>query len=891
LSTDSPMRLPPLRQCRRRPAVTPALPISRPAAATPASGDVRRARHRGLSTKLYAWASLVLAALAIQVAGSIFVAGAIRATGDRLVRHNLDAITLAGRWHEVLTGHRHLIETTSGVEHADELAPRAAARRDGVRQLHELIQLAAGSGATLPRVLRTLAEFDLTGAAVLEQAQTLLAERARTGAADPTAIQRSLRVFAVAAARLAEDVWQWRREHQNDAKLAAANMFATVDTAARWAVIGGLATAAVAMLSLLVLSGAVGRLDAITAIILRLARHEPDIAIPDRDDRGPIGDIARAVAILADDVRELERRGIAETQTSQLLDAALNSMIQGLASTGADGRLRIWNDRFATILGLPDRSLRLGMTVREALAGCHDNAAGALAPPPEPPAGEPQPASHQSIVALDRALVIRAHWVRMRDGGWLGTFDDITRLQRTEAQLVHLTQHDALTDLPNRTALRDAVTRAAAHLSAAASRTDTPLAVLSVNLDRFRAVNDSLGHEAGDALLRQAAERLRLHVRAEDTIARVGADSFAIVQTTVAHASGTVAFANRLIEILSEPYTVADAMVVVGASVGIAVPGLGPIDAEALLRNADLARQHARRDGGGTVRLFAPEMDAAAQERRLLELDLRQALERGEFELHYQPLVAVHSRRICAFEALLRWHHPDRGMVRPDLFIPLAEEVGLIWSIGDWVLTRACAEAAGWPKDVGVAVNLSPVQFTRGGLVEQVQAAIAQAGIAPDRLELEITERVLLRDSADTLATLHRLRALGVRISLDDFGTGYSSLSYLRSFPFDKIKIDKSFVHGLDAGPSGAGESEAIVRAIAGLGHSLGIATTAEGVETVAQLDALVADGCTEMQGYLFSPPRPASEVAGLLAVADSWPAWAAPATLPPSEPRRQRAR
>ncbi len=567
-------------------------------------------------------------------------------------------------------------------------------------------------------------------------------------------------------------------------------------------------------------------------------------------------------------------------------------------TTDAGGRLQIWNNRFAAMLEPPDGAgpqqlpapgLHAGMTIRNALARCHHSVAAlALAPPTEQQAN-----THQSIVVRDRAVVIRAHWVRMRDGGWLGTYEDITRIQRNEARLIHLARHDLLTDLPNRIVLREAVARAAVGLAHGIT-----FAVLSVNLDRFRTVNGTLGHEAGDALLREAATRLQRQVRTGDTVARIGADSFAIVQTALAEPVSPESFAQRLIEVLSEPYAVDNATVIVGASVGIALPAPGldqaPVDADALLRNADLARQQARQDGGGAVRFFAPQMDTNAQERRLLEIDLRQALERREFELHYQPLISVHSRRISGFEALLRWHHPVRGMVRPDMFIPLAEEVGLIAAIGEWVLRRACAEAARWPEGISVAVNLSPLQFTRDGLVEQVQSAIAEAGIAPQRLELEITERVPLRENTDTLATLHRLRALGVRISMDDFGTGYSSLSYLRSFPFDKIKIDKSFGHGMDAGSAGTGESEAIVRAIAGLGMSLGIATTAEGVETVAQLNALVADGCTEMQGYLFSPPRPAGEVARLLAAADSWPGATDAASKPagtketPLDPSRQ---
>ena len=834
-----------------------------------------------VSAKLCTVALLLVAALAFQAGGSFHVAGRLMATADRRAHESVDATVRAGRLQEALASHRRVIERAATANQLRDVVVLVAAHREGVQHLHALLQReATGSAeadATQRRLLHHLVEIELTGGAVLDAALALQSDPPALGtpglgilAVDPAALQRSLQVFAVVASRVGEDVEQLRHERwraaEDEAEAEAEKMFHTVDGMARWAAIAGLATTALGLLGLLVLRGVLRQIDGITGAVLRVARHEHDIVIPSRGDPGPIGDIARAVAMLADDVRELERRGIAQAETSHLLDAALNSMTQGLVTTDTAGRLQVWNQRFAGILGLPEGTLCAGMAIRDALARCHDSMATALAPPVEP-----QASSYQSIVALDRSLVLRTHWIAMRDGGWLGTFDDITRIQRTEAELVHLARHDALTNLPNRAALREMVDRAVARV-----RFGTPFAVLSVNLDRFRAVNDALGHEAGDALLRLAAERLRLHVRSSDTIARIGADSFVIVQTTITLPASPAVFAHRLIEVLSEPYDVADATVVVGASIGIALAGLGAIDTDALLRNADLAGEHARQDGcqngGGAVRFFAPEMDTNIQERRVLEIDLRQALERGEFELHYQPLISVRSRRICAFEALLRWHHPERGMVMPDAFIPLAEEVGLIVSIGEWVLRRACVEASGWPDDISVAVNLSSVQFARDGLVEQIQAAIDDAGIAPSRLELEITERVLLRENADTLTTLHRLRALGVRISMDDFGTGYSSLSYLRSFPFDKIKIDKSFVHALDGGPGDTGESEAIVRAITGLGHSLGIATTAEGVETVAQLNILVAEGCNEIQGYLFSPPRPAGDIARLLAASSGWP-------------------
>jgi diguanylate cyclase (GGDEF)-like protein len=723
------------------------------------------------------------------------------------------------------------------------------------------------AGATvLERVRRTLDEFDLTARAVLEHP------------AGPSAARRA---FAIAAGRLADDVRQWRATRWQIAQAAAAELRQVVDGVVQWAMLAGITAMLVGLAAAAALWAVVRRLGGITGAILRLSRHEPDVAIPGRADPGPVDDMARAVAALARDVHELERREEAQAQTRQLLDAALNSMVQGLVTLDRAGTLQVWNRRLAVLLRLPDDLLRPGIALAAVLAVCPDGAAAALAPPVDATAE-----GHQGVVALGNAQVLRAQWVRMGDGGWLGTFEDITRQHRSEARLVHLARHDALTDLPNRAALREAIARAMTQARQSGAHGESVVAVHSVNLDRFRAVNESLGHEVGDALLRQAAERLRRAARAGDTSARIGADGFAVVQTVTAQPAnaqpaGAEAFAHRLIAVLSAPYEIGNTTVVVGASIGIALadpeaaapdPAEVAHGADILLRNADLARQRARADGGGTACFFEPEMDEQARARRDLEIDLRQALERDEFDLHYQPLVSVRTRRISGFEALLRWRHPQRGMVRPDIFIPLAEEVGLIGTIGDWVLRRACAEAAGWPEEVSVAVNLSPLQFARDGLVEQVEAAIAEAGLAPSRLELEITERVLLRESADTLAILHRLRGLGVRISMDDFGTGYSSLSYLRSFPFDKIKIDKSFVHGLDAGADD-GEADAIVRAIAGLGRSLGIATTAEGVETVAQLNALVADGCTEMQGYLFSPPRPAAEVAGLLAAAHAWPA------------------
>jgi diguanylate cyclase (GGDEF)-like protein len=412
--------------------------------------------------------------------------------------------------------------------------------------------------------------------------------------------------------------------------------------------------------------------------------------------------------------------------------------------------------------------------------------------------------------------------------------------------------HDTLTGLPNRVLLNE-------HLEQALARVKRGEIVAThiFDLDHFKTVNDTLGHPTGDKLLTMAADRLRTLVRETDTIARMGGDEFAIVQVGIAQPADATSLAQRIIAVVSEPYDIDGHQVVIGASVGIAV---GPNDGtttEQIIRNADLALYRAKGDGRGTYRFFEPEMDAQMQARRELESDLRKALSANEFELHYQPVVDLASNEISGLEALIRWRHPSKGMVAPNMFIPLAEEIGLIIPLGEWVLRQACATAALWPAQLKIAVNLSPAQFRSPGLLQAIVGALAASGLAPDRLELEITEAILLQDSEATLAMLYSLRELGVRIAMDDFGTGYSSLSYLQSFPFDKIKIDRSFVRDI-AESTG---SLNIVRAVAALAKGLGMTATAEGVETAEQLDTIRAEGCTEMQGYLFSRPLPACEI------------------------------
>jgi diguanylate cyclase (GGDEF)-like protein/PAS domain S-box-containing protein len=457
---------------------------------------------------------------------------------------------------------------------------------------------------------------------------------------------------------------------------------------------------------------------------------------------------------------------------------------------------------------------------------------------------------------IDLAIYSR-HLVYSERAAVLLALMDITERKRAEARLVFLAQHDGLTGLPNRNLLRQQMDEILLHRRRSAEK----VAVLVLGLDSFKSVNDTLGHGIGDKLLRGVAKRLRSTVREEDTVARLNSDEFAIVQAGLARPEDAVLLAKRLLEAVSDPFMLDGHSVIVGVTIGMAMaPGDGD-DSEKLLKNADMALTRAKNESRGTFGFFEAGMDARAQVRRRIETDLRDAIQNDVLRPFYQPLVDLSSGRITGCEALVRWPHPERGMVSPAEFIPVAEETGLINPLGGLMLRRACMDAAVWPDDVRVAVNLSPAQFRVGNLLSIVMDALRQSSLSPKRLELEITETLLLEKSSQVLATLHALRALGVRISMDDFGTGYSSLSYLRSFPFDKIKIDQSFVRDLDANH----DAQAIIRSIVSLGKGLGVTITAEGVETEAELSCLRAEGCHEGQGFLFSRARPNAEIVELL--------------------------
>ena len=438
------------------------------------------------------------------------------------------------------------------------------------------------------------------------------------------------------------------------------------------------------------------------------------------------------------------------------------------------------------------------------------------------------------------------------NGGWGATHQDVTEQHEARLKIAHMALHDPLTNLPNRLTLGDRLEQAVARV-----RRGEMIAVHLLDLDHFKNVNDTLGHPIGDKLLLAVTERLSSYTREVDTIARMGGDEFAIVQASLDGPEDAAALAERLIGSISAPYEIEGHNLVIGTSVGIAISPTDGTEPDDLLRNADLALYRAKSSGRRTHSFFEPEMDAKMQDQRKLEDEPRQGLIAEEFELHYQPIVNSQDQKMTSVEALIRWNHPTDGLVYPGKFIALAEETGLINKLGEWIIHKACHTAAAWPDDLSISINISPVQFQSAGLIDQVFQALEQSGLAPERLILEITESVLLKQKAATLEKLEKLQSKGIRIAMDDFGTGYSSLSYLQSFPFDKIKIDRAFIKNIDNDLSSAN----IVRAIAAMAEGMNISTTAEGVETAHQLRRIRNEGCSEIQGFLISKPLSATEI------------------------------
>ena len=561
----------------------------------------------------------------------------------------------------------------------------------------------------------------------------------------------------------------------------------------------------------------------------------------------------RANQLMADELHDASKA--LELQNMRF-KAALDNMSQGLCLCDANGLVAVCNRRFLEIYNLHEApsGVPLHTLLEASCVTAPSGNAGAVG-------------LLRQHISLNRAgsnieqawpdgRIIAIVRTSVPYGGFLDTVSDVTEARIASAQIAHLARHDPLTGLPNRTLLRERM-----HQTVEQCRAGRQSAVLCLDLDRFKPVNDALGHPMGDALLTEVAKRLVLLVRKTDTVARLGGDEFAIILHDAPSPADAEVMAARVVAELARPFIIKEHKLRIGASVGVALINGPHADADEALRHADLALYQAKGEGRGSYRNFTPALDAIASRRRKIELELRDALVDGSIVVHYQPQIDLRQRTIRGFEALARWHHPSRGLVLPGEFISIAEESGLIESLGEQVLLTACADATTWPESTTVAVNLSALQFASGRLVPLVRRALRVAGLPPHRLELEITETILLEDSTTVLNQLRALKDIGVHISLDDFGIGYSSLAYIRTFPFDHVKIDRSFVSELGS----HADSLAIVRAVTALCGSLGISTIAEGVETESQLDVLRQERCDSVQGFLFSHAVPFAETGALL--------------------------
>ena len=550
-----------------------------------------------------------------------------------------------------------------------------------------------------------------------------------------------------------------------------------------------------------------------------------------------------------------------ESALASQFDTALNNMPHGLCMFGADGRLAVMNHRLVELMQLPDDLVKRGANAVDIVSACVTGGtisaeSGNLI------LCEIEDGRVRELVTTDpdfaRGRTLAWTFQPMAGGGTVVLLEDITERRNAEARISHLARYDELTALPNRVNFRDEIGR----LLATQQGSDHMSALLFVDLDQFKQVNDTLGHPCGDQLLCAVANRLREMLRPEDFVARFGGDEFVVFQQNINSPEDAAALARRIVERLSERYRIDNHLVEIGASVGIALTSPeGGVSADTLLKNADMALYRAKADGRGTFCFFRDEMAATVEARRILELDLRKALANEEFELFYQPLVNLKSGKITTCEALLRWNHPVRGTVSPVDIIPVAEDMGLIVDLGRWILRKACMECMKWPEGVSVAVNFSPQQFHQRDVLSEIRYALEVSGLPAHRLEIEITESSLLRNTQLTHDILSQLHALGVRISLDDFGTGYSSLSYLHNFPMQKVKIDRSFLEGIDTD-----RPLTLLRGVARLAADLGMSVVVEGIETNEQLELISADGTvSEGQGYLFSRPVPAVRMRQLL--------------------------
>ena len=810
-------------------------------------------RSLGIKAKLYCVAILSALSVAILAASSLYYARTTSAAADRLYHDGFEGIQSFAQLESLLEQHRRLVESAPAEVDRKQLE---VSQREMIQKSTQLTTLIGelrhpdeDGGMTEAELARKMPRLIEAGQDVLFYAHNFAQDKAVEAAAE----------YAKVADEFESLIRQYRSRRIGIADEAVLSL-----SQSAWALIVWVSlSASVALLlmgpfGIAITRDVLSRLGRITNYMSRLAEHELTEEVPSRADHDEVGDMARAVQVFKENGVELLERKRQLEQVNLHLDVALNNMTHGLCMFDGEQRLIICNGRYTLMYGLPEPLTRPGTNLLQILKFRSDT--GSLAESPQVSmtegVGHRSGSSRHSIEELPDGRIISIAHQPMPDGGWVAVHADITERRQAEARIEHLARHDQLTNLPNRVFFRAELDEAVARL-----KRGKCFAVHCIDLDRFKIINDTLGHPVGDELLRSVSDRLRDCLETSDFAARLGGDEFAVVQSNVERPEDCSNLARRIIDVVSAPYDIEGHQLEIGASIGIAIALGKDANADQLLKNADLAMYRAKADGRGAYRIFEPEMDARIQARREMERNLRHALDSGEIELYFQPIVNS-SRGVVAFEVLVRWFHPRDGEIPPSKFIPLAEENGLIGPLGEWIFRSACAEATKWPNEISVAVNLSSAQIKFGNVGRVILSALANSGLAASRLEIEITESVLLDNDTKTIALFNQLRTLGVRVALDDFGTGYSSLSYLRNLPVDKIKIDQSFIRDVVEKQ----EARAIVKAIVSLANALNIGVVAEGVETAQQWEIVRAEGCQQVQGYFLSRPHPAAAVRSVIA-------------------------
>lgn len=817
-----------------------------------------------IATKLYGVVALFVVMVCSLAVAAIQFARDTETAVEHLQSDGLGNVALAARLQVLLEQHRRMVATAAFALPATATQDEAMYRQLGMTIAGLIDRIAPGRTEQLSQRFALLAS---QGGSVFELArhqqrdQAVAAGERYASAADGLAMvvhTEAKHLIATAEGRLASLV-----SH-------ASSLMAWIGIAA------ALTGFVIGPVCLLMLRNLLARMRATGAALSRLARNDTSVEIPGVADQDEFGDLARSVAVFkAKSIELLNKKADFERLNLQL-DAAINTMPLGLGMFDAQERLLMCNRQFTTMYDMPGELTRPG-TPRCALRehrsrkGARHSEAGELAL-----AGMTLLPS--MLVEFDDGRLIEVTRQPLKGGGWVSLHEDITERRRQEERIAHLARHDALTGLANRMLFREQLEQGLLRLGRGQG-----FAVLCLDLDHFKAVNDTLGHPVGDVLLKLVSKRLLSCIRQGDVVARLGGDEFAIVQASVRDPSQTESLAARIVEAVGAPFEIDGNRIDIGASIGITLAPRDGKDADLLMKNADLALYRTKGAGRRGFSFFEPQMHSEVQARRRLEVDLRRAINEEALELLYQPIICLKTEQTTGFEALLRWDHPERGLIPPEEFLAIAEDMGLMAEIGSWALQQACFQAARWPAPITVTVSVSSVQFLRRNLTESVLQALAQSGLSPHRLELAIAES-LLQEGPSTLGILHQLRQLGVGIAMDGFGSGHCSLAGLRAFPFDKIKLDRAFIADIDRSE----EARAIVQAVIALGTSLRMTTVAEGIEDFDQLGRIRSWGCKSGQGFLLGSLMTAGRVESFLAAraAPGQPATrllAAPASLNPA--------